>query len=376
MFLVIVLMSAVVDVKDESIRKRSREDDGSCYDNNNDNMRNKKSINDYLKDLSISSNQHQKDSNHDNSTSNDDHVLMNDVVDDDNDNKLYNNDDDKDQNDDNDYKSYNKNNIINDTNSIYSEDSEEEKDRCSFDRDSRIAYDISINSNKSSSYDSFIHVIKGGKVKYLRKIDYLVDDLIRKSQRKELNKYYENDSMVMMIPSSIGPNPLNDQRIISNLWPMIIVPQDDEEKEKENVRENKIDSTSNSNKNSYSNYSDSCHHKNSSIYNKKLYHKSIMSMDNNKSNCIDNEEKLISDTCSFHHHHHHQDDEDDDDATVNYDDTMTYENQINNSNKSLLSTSLINIDQHDINTQLEYDLTSFAGAITHSDWGIEDIVHH
>jgi hypothetical protein len=358
-------MSAVVDVKDESIRKRSREDDGSCYDNN-DYMRNKKSINDYLKDLSISSNQHHKDSNHDNSASNDDHVLMNDVVDDDNDNKLYNNDDDKDQNDDNDYKSYNKNNIINDTNSIYSEDSEEEKDRSSFDRDSRIAYDISINSNKSSTYDSFIHVIKGGKVKYLRKIDYLVDDLIRKSQRKELNKYYENDSMVMMIPSSIGPNPLNDQRIISNLWPMIIVPQDDEEKEK--IRENKIDSTSNSNKNSDSNNSDTCHHKNSSIYNKKLYH---------KSNCIDNEEKMISDTCSFHHHHHHQDDEDDDDdATVNYDDTMTYENQIYNSNNTLLSTSLINIDQHDINTQSEYDFTSFAGAITHSDWGIEDIVQH
>lgn len=368
-------MSTVVDVKDESIRKRSREDDGSCY--YNDNMRNKKSINDYLKDLSISSNQYQKDSNHNNSTSNDDHVLMNDVVDDDdNDNKLYNNYDDKDQNDDNDYKSYNKNNIINDTNSIYSEDSEEEKERSSYDRDSRIAYDISINSNKSSTYDSFIHVIKGGKVKYLRKIDYLVDDLIRKSQRKELNKYYENDSMVMMIPSSVGPNPLNDQRIISNLWPMIIVPQDGEEKEKEKVRENKIDSSSNSNnKNSYSNNSHSCHHKNSSIYNKKVYHNSIMSMDNNKgnNNCIDNEEKMIGDTCSFHHHHHQ---DDSDDITANYDDTMTYENQINHSNNVLLSTSLINIDQHDINTQFEYDLTSFAGAITHSDWGIEDIVHH
>jgi hypothetical protein len=94
-------------------------------------------------------------------------------------------------------------------------------------------------------------------------------------------------------------------------------------------------------------------------------------------NCIDNEEKMIDDTYSFQQHHHHQDDEadDDDDATANYDESMTYENQINNSN-SLLSTSLINIDQHDINSQSEYDLTSFAGAITHSDWGIEDIVHH
>jgi hypothetical protein len=249
-FLVIVLMSTAVVVKDESIKKRSREDNGSCYDNdnNNDNMRNKKSINDYLKNLSISSDQHQKNSNHNNIISSDDHVLMNDVADDDDDSKLYNNDDDKDQNDDNDYKLFNKNNIINDTNSIYSEDSEEEKERSSYDRDNRIAYDIRINNNnKSSTYDSFIHVIKGGKAKYLRKIDYLVDDLIRKSQRKELNKYYENDSMVMMIPSSIGPNPLNDQRIISNLWPMIIVPQDDEGnvKVKEKVRENKTVSTSN-----------------------------------------------------------------------------------------------------------------------------------
>ena len=83
-------MTTVVIVKDESIRKRCRDDIGSSYDNDNDNdnsnMRNKKSINDYLKDLSISSStQNLRDSNNNNNNNNNseyDHLLMNDVVDD------------------------------------------------------------------------------------------------------------------------------------------------------------------------------------------------------------------------------------------------------------------------------------------------------
>ena len=73
-----------------------------------------------------------------------------------------------------------------------------------------------LNPNSNQDFhdtDSFIHVLKGGKPRYIRKIDYLVDDLIRKTNRTL--DWVGNNSELSCIPSSIGPHPLTDIRMLS-----------------------------------------------------------------------------------------------------------------------------------------------------------------
>ena len=59
------------------------------------------------------------------------------------------------------------------------------------------------------------------------KADYLIDELIRKSYRK--NSYMSNGDRYGddVIPSSIGPHPMTDMAIVT-YWPIILKPTDDE----------------------------------------------------------------------------------------------------------------------------------------------------
>lgn len=55
-------------------------------------------------------------------------------------------------------------------------------------------------------------VLKGGKMQYVRKIDFLVDDLIRKTN-KTLG-WVGGCTELSCIPSSIGPDPSTDRRLL------------------------------------------------------------------------------------------------------------------------------------------------------------------
>jgi hypothetical protein len=65
---------------------------------------------------------------------------------------------------------------------------------------------------ENSGYDSTF-IVKGGKMKYVRKIDFLVDDLIRKTN-KTLG-WVGGCSDLSCIPSSVGPDPSTDRRFLS-----------------------------------------------------------------------------------------------------------------------------------------------------------------
>eukprot|EP01038_Epipyxis_sp_PR26KG_P008674 gene8674-11719_t len=75
--------------------------------------------------------------------------------------------------------------------------------------------------NQVESNEEFISVLKGGRRKYLRKVDYLVDELIRKSHRNQNFNSSTNDESQTWIPNSIGPQPGTDNNLISNKnWPI------------------------------------------------------------------------------------------------------------------------------------------------------------
>lgn len=67
---------------------------------------------------------------------------------------------------------------------------------------------------KTDAIDAFVHTMKGGKLQYIRKIDFLVDDLVRKTNRT-LNWAGGSASELCCIPSSIGPHPGTDSRFLS-----------------------------------------------------------------------------------------------------------------------------------------------------------------
>ena len=51
---------------------------------------------------------------------------------------------------------------------------------------------------------------KCGRFKYARKVDYLIDEIIRKSRRT----FCHSDEREITVPSSIGPQPTTDQAIV------------------------------------------------------------------------------------------------------------------------------------------------------------------
>lgn len=60
--------------------------------------------------------------------------------------------------------------------------------------------------------EMFVSMVKGGKRKYVRKVDYLVDELIRKTRKTKEVPLYLND-LDAAIPANIGPSPRTDQAL-------------------------------------------------------------------------------------------------------------------------------------------------------------------
>lgn len=67
---------------------------------------------------------------------------------------------------------------------------------------------------EEDAINAFVHTMKGGKLQYIRKIDFLVDDLVRKTNRT-LNWAGGVNSVLCCIPSAIGPHPGTDIRFLS-----------------------------------------------------------------------------------------------------------------------------------------------------------------
>lgn len=78
------------------------------------------------------------------------------------------------------------------------------------------------NQRPETGHDYMISVLKGGQRKYLRKVDYLIDETIRKSQRRispgrnQRNINFGNDAC---IPGAVGPSPNIDSHL-AKLWPV------------------------------------------------------------------------------------------------------------------------------------------------------------
>lgn len=190
-------------------------------------------------------------------------------------------------------------NMINDhenfeTNSYISEDSDQEE----------------------KSNERLIEVFKGGKPKFVRKVDYLIDNIIRKNQKFDFLTSSIDNSNILMIPNSIGPSPLTDQKI-SKLWLTVIPDKDCKEgfyiTQKGNI------------------YNDN--------NNMKSNNQEMTNSDE------DSENELIKSMSSI-------------------------QDIIANDKSSLM---MINSNSHD-NTNIKNIGNIHAGIITHSDWGIEDIV--
>jgi hypothetical protein len=71
--------------------------------------------------------------------------------------------------------------------------------------------------------ENLLFEMKTGTRKYGRRVDYLVDELIRKSQRTRESAQQSNwePDLEDIIPSSIGPHPLTD-RPLGKLWPTVV----------------------------------------------------------------------------------------------------------------------------------------------------------
>jgi hypothetical protein len=71
--------------------------------------------------------------------------------------------------------------------------------------------------------ENLLFEMKTGTRKYGRRVDYLVDELIRKSQRTRETAQQPNWELDLedVIPNSIGPHPLTD-RALGKLWPTVV----------------------------------------------------------------------------------------------------------------------------------------------------------
>lgn len=84
---------------------------------------------------------------------------------------------------------------------------------------SRTSNGVSLQSEDSENLYS---MLKNGTRKYGRRVDYLVDELIKKSQRTCMSTASSADfDIEAVVPSSIGPHPLTD-RPLGKLWPTVV----------------------------------------------------------------------------------------------------------------------------------------------------------
>lgn len=66
--------------------------------------------------------------------------------------------------------------------------------------------------SRAEEREMFISMVKGGKRKYVRKVDYLVDELIRKTRKTCDIPVYASDPDAIL-PPNVGPSPRTDQAI-------------------------------------------------------------------------------------------------------------------------------------------------------------------
>jgi hypothetical protein len=91
------------------------------------------------------------------------------------------------------------------------------------DSDTNHSYDTDDEAqNQPLEEEHLISVLKGGQIKYLRKVDFLVDELIRKSHRTEVSKQFCPKDFDSNLPSTLGPSPTTDHALSMPLWPVKI----------------------------------------------------------------------------------------------------------------------------------------------------------
>lgn len=75
---------------------------------------------------------------------------------------------------------------------------------------------------RNENDENIYSILKNGTRKYGRRVDYLVDELIRKSQKTYNSSGCSSDlDLEAVVPSSIGPHPLTD-RLLGKLWPTVV----------------------------------------------------------------------------------------------------------------------------------------------------------
>jgi hypothetical protein len=81
----------------------------------------------------------------------------------------------------------------------------------------------SVGPEYDEASENLLSILKSGSRKYGRRVDYLVDDLIRKTPRTGYSFGNCNSEIDMedIIPNSIGPHPLTD-RPLGMLWPTVV----------------------------------------------------------------------------------------------------------------------------------------------------------
>ncbi|KAJ1405200.1 hypothetical protein B484DRAFT_457121, partial [Ochromonadaceae sp. CCMP2298] len=106
-----------------------------------------------------------------------------------------------------------------------------DKDSCSDDSEDEdehaVPHSVGIYGAKSgagelqsgAADEILISVLKGGSHKYIRKVDYLIDEVIRKARKTEYSAV--GDNAYSDIPNSVGPHPLTD-RPLGTLWPTVV----------------------------------------------------------------------------------------------------------------------------------------------------------
>jgi len=80
---------------------------------------------------------------------------------------------------------------------------------------------VDLNGHLEAQSENLLSMLKSGTRKYGRRVDYLVDELIRKSQKRHCSTLMDDFYVEDIIPNSVGPHPLTD-RPLGKLWPTVV----------------------------------------------------------------------------------------------------------------------------------------------------------
>ena len=87
--------------------------------------------------------------------------------------------------------------------------------------DTPVSSEMPLDANAIES-ENYLSTLRNGTRKYGRRVDYLIDELIRKSQKTHISSPNLSDIDIEdIIPNSVGPHPLTD-RPLGMLWPTVV----------------------------------------------------------------------------------------------------------------------------------------------------------